>query len=195
MVYSKKIYRFNMGTVRNISYLLYVLLIIVSVPQAAFGTEPLKNMQSSGKKEQIHITSDLLTTLNETGVAEFSGNVRAVQGDTVITSDRLRIYYRDTADKAEKLSGGFGAVEKIVASGQVNIKFEGKQAFSDEAVYYTDTQVLTLSGPNSKVINNDDSISGAQITLYRSDGRIKVESNDEKRVEAIFYHAETIKGD
>lgn len=197
MVYLKKIYCFNIGNIKNISYFIYIhiLLIIVSASQPAFGTEPVKNIQSSEKNEQIHITSDLLTTFNETGVAEFSGNVRAVQGDTVITSERLKIFYKDTADKSENLSGGFGAVEKIVANGQVHIKFEGKQAFSDEAVYFTGSRVLTLSGPNSKVISDDESISGARITLYQSDGRIKVESDDKKRVEAIFYNTQTIKKD
>jgi lipopolysaccharide export system protein LptA len=193
MVYSKKSYCFNIGNIKNILYFLYIVLIAllvitVSDLQPAIGTEPTKDIQILEKNEQIHITSDLLTTHNEEGLAEFSGNVRVVQGDTVITSDRFKIFYQDTADESERLSAGFGAVEKIIASGQVHIKFEGKEAFSDEAVYFTESQTLTLSGSNSTVISGNESISGAKITLYQSDGRIKVESNEKKRVEAIFYN-------
>lgn len=195
MEFLKKIYRFNFSTIVKASCLLYVFLIIIPAPENAIGTEPGKNIPDSGNKGRIHITSDLLTSDSEAGVAEFSGNVRAVQGDTIITSDHLKIFYKDTADKAEKLSAGFGAVEKIVASGKVNIDFGGKQAISDEAVYLTGSQVLTLTGPNSKVISKDESISGARIILFRSDGRIKVESSEQKRVEAVIYNTETLKGD
>ncbi len=47
--------------------------------------------------------------------------------------------------------------------------------------------VLVLSGNNSKVIGENDSISGEKITFYRIDGRIDVESGNNKRVEAVFY--------
>jgi lipopolysaccharide export system protein LptA len=47
--------------------------------------------------------------------------------------------------------------------------------------------VLVLSGNNSKIISENDSISGEKITFYRTDGRINVESGNKKRVEAVFY--------
>lgn len=146
----------------------------------------------NAESKPIHITSDLLTTDNEAGVVEFSGNVRVTQGTTVILSDRLKVYYKKDADSAQKISGGPGAVEKIVATGNVKIDFDDKKAVSNKAEYVTDTQVLVLSGPDSKVTTEKESVSGAKITLYRSDGRIKVEGGEGKRVEAVFYEAEGV---
>ncbi len=145
-------------------------------------------------EKRIRITSDLLTTDDEKGYAEFSGNVRAVQGTTVILSDSLRVYYKESADGGKKLAGSAGAVEKIIASGNVKINFEDKTAVSDKAEYMTETQVVVLSGESTKVTTPDESISGAKITLYRADGRVKVESGEGKRVEAIFYDSGKLDG-
>ena len=133
------------------------------------------NQKRNSDPKPIHITSDLLTTDNEAGFVEFSGNVRATQGTTVILSDHLKVFYKEGADSTQKISGGTGAVERIVARGNVKIDFDDKHAVSDKAEYETDTQILVLSGPNSKVTTEKESISGAKITLYLSDGRIKVE--------------------
>ena len=146
------------------------------------------NQKKNADQKAIHITSDLLTTDNENNFVEFSGNVRATQGTTVIVSDRLKVFYKRDADSAQKIDGGSRAVQKISASGNVKINFDDKQAVSNEAEYITETQILVLSGPDSKVTTaKNESISGAKITLYRSDGQIKVESGKGKRVEAVFY--------
>jgi len=47
-----------------------------------------------------------------------------------------------------------------------------------------------LSGNNSKIVSGNNSISGEKITLYRTTGRINVESSGGKRVEAVFYSGE-----
>ena len=137
--------------------------------------------------EKIKISADNLTVDNESRFAEFSGSVKAQQGDTVILADTLRIFYKSGIDDGGKKSSGEDAIEKIVANGNVKIRFENRVAVSDEAVYITSTQKLTLSGPNTKITSGNDSISGSKITLYRNDGRINIESNEADRVEAIFY--------
>jgi lipopolysaccharide export system protein LptA len=168
------------------SVVAFVLMIgVLCLPNLGKAQDnPLKNQAD---QKTIHIISDLLTTDNETGFVEFSGNVQATQGTTRIVSDRLKVYYKEDADTAQRISGGEGAVEKIVASGNVKINFDDKIAISNEAEYMTETQILVLSGPDSKVTTANESISGATITLYRSDGRIKVEGGKGKRVEAVFY--------
>jgi lipopolysaccharide export system protein LptA len=145
-------------------------------------------------ENKIRIESDMLTTDDEEGFAEFSGNVRAAQGDTTILSDTLRVYYKQGQGGDRNPAGSPGAVEKIVASGNVKINFDDKEAVSDRAEYTTDTQVLILSGENAKVTAPEESVSGAKITLYRADGRVKVESGGGRRVEAIFYDTGQLEG-
>ncbi len=142
------------------------------------------------KNEKIHITADKLISDNEAKYTEFIGNVRAVQGDTVITADKLKIFYKRGMDNKKNPPAGDESIKKIVANGNVQIKFDNRVAVTQQAVYITETRVLVLSGADSKIISGNDSISGEKITLYRTDGRIKVESGKEKRVEAVFYSGE-----
>lgn len=167
---------------------LTVLFLIASI---MFFQTGMTMGQESGQHvpddKKITITSDLLITDNDSGFAEFSGNVRAMQGTTVISSDRLKVFYVDDADSEKKITGGAEAIEKIVAIGNVNINFEDKKALSNEAEYTIATRTLVLSGPDSKVITDNESISGSVITFYRDSGRIKVEGGKNVRVEAIFF--------
>jgi lipopolysaccharide export system protein LptA len=145
------------------------------------------NKKNPGANEAIHITSDRLISDNKAGYAEFIGNVKATQKDTVITSDRLKIFYKKNIANKGPLSVSEESIHKIVAQGNVEIKFDNRLATTQQAVYNTETMVLVLSGSNSKIISGNDSISGEKITFYRTDGRIDVESGDKKRVEAVFY--------
>lgn len=144
-------------------------------------------IKSAGGNGAIHITSDSMVSDNKAGYAEFIGNVKATQDDTVITSDRLNIFFKKNIANKGPLSVSEESIHKIVAKGNVEIKFDNRVATAQEAVYNTETMVLVLSGNNSKIISENDSISGDKITFYRIDGRINVESGNKKRVEAVFY--------
>lgn len=153
----------------------------------AANTSSKPTKKSAGGNGAIHITSDKLIADNKTGYAEFIGNVKATQDDTVITSDQLKIFYKKNMADKGPLSVSEESIHKIVAEGNVEIKFDNRVATAHQAVYNTETMVLVLSGNNSKIISENDSISGEKITFYRTDGRITVEGGNRKRVEAVFY--------
>lgn len=138
-------------------------------------------------KEKIRISANTLISDPEAKYAEFIGNVKVTQGSTVITSDNLRIFYKEKSNDKEKAASGEDMIKKIVARGSVKIKFDNKVAETDEAVYSTEDKVLVLSGEESKVFDGNNSVCGSKITLYRADGRIKVEGSGEKPVEAVLY--------
>jgi lipopolysaccharide export system protein LptA len=126
--------------------------------------------------------------------AEFTGNVKAVQGDFSLTSDVLRIYYTEGSKEGSKPVKK-GSISKIVAKGNVRIKSEDFTAVSDIALYLTGPMVIILKGPNSKVTSGENSIVGSKITYYRTNGRIKIEGTPGKRVEGVFYSKKNEKGD
>ncbi len=165
------------------------LLISCFLMHMAYANDTSRNpkRKSPGENGAIHITSDKLISDNKVGYAEFIGHVKAIQGDTVITSDRLKIFFKKNIANKGPLSVSEESIHKIVAKGNVEIKFDNRVATAQEAVYNTETMVLVLSGNNSKIISENDSISGEKITFYRIDGRINVESGNKKRVEAVFY--------
>ena len=184
----------------NLKYPLFVRWILVLAGTAflagtAIAAGESKTAASGNKKKDdpIQITADQLISNNEQKYAEFIGNVKASQADYVITSDRLRIYYRgqllnlDEKNSGTDSSGEQERLKKIVATGNVKIKTQQFDAVTERAELDTKTMIIVLAGENSKVISGKNSITGSKITLYQRDGRVKVEGSKNKRIKAIFY--------
>ena len=138
--------------------------------------------EEAAPTERIQVRADRLVADQKGQYAEFNGNVRASQGNTVITCDQLRIHYATEGTESGE------PIEKIVAEGNVTIEFDDKVAQADQAVYTTRDRVLVLSGETARVTSGKDAISGAKIVVDRVSERIRVESGD-KPVEAVFYPA------
>jgi len=145
---------------------------------------------NKASSEKIHITADRMVVDNIARTAEFSGRVRAVQGTFVITSQSLKMYYRTADDAGGVVSENSDSIERIVADGKVKILMDDKVATTTSAEYRTDTQVLVLLGTGSKITSAKNSITGSKITFYRTDERVIVEGQENKRVEAEFYPQE-----
>lgn len=138
-------------------------------------------------KEPIRITADSLTADTANRTAEFSGHVEAVQGATVIRSDRLIIRYRAGRAAEGSSAAPEGAIERIEAIGSVVIEMGNRVARSQRAVYEADDGTLVLTGPDTNVREGGNTIQGSRITLYRAEDRIKVEGEGQRRVEAVFF--------
>ena len=156
---------------------------------AAFAVDSSKTETSDTKSENIPIviTAEQLDSDNKAKFAEFIGNVKAVQADFVITSDKLRIYYKGELLNSEKEQNDEEMLKKIVATGNVNITSEQFIAKAEKLEYDTASMTVVLIGDNSTVINGKNSITGSKIILYQKDGRIKVLGGKNKRIKAEFF--------
>ncbi len=128
---------------------------------AAFAADKPEAERSDEKPDNtpIIITAEQLESDNKAKFAEFIGNVKATQADFVITSDKLRIYYRGELLNTEKKGNDEEVLKKIVATGNVKITTD----------QYT------------------NSIIGSKIILYQKDGRVQVLGSKEKRIKAEFF--------
>jgi len=175
---------------RNYLYLFFICMVTLSLSSNIAGAEiNTENSSAKGADNKIHITSDRLESHSESKYAEFIGNVIATQGETIIMTDSLKIYYAGNLEKDDNkdASEDNGAIKKIEATGNVQITFDNRVAVAEQAVYDADNGVLILSGQNTKIVSGKNTISGSQITLYREDGRIRVESDESNRVEGIIF--------
>lgn len=172
------------------------ILIIVIMMATWIITTPLEAQEGPlssplNSQEKIQITSDTLEANNKERSFLFKGQVKVVQGETVIDSDELFIRYRPNEDTPQSQTPtGNNKIERIEARGNVVILFDGRTAKSDKAVYLGDEEILQLIGDNSTVIDGPNKITGSKITLYRTEDRIKVESspdNPKQRVTAIIF--------
>jgi len=152
------------------------------VPAAGSAENPLPD-----KEQELVITADRLDADVNENYSEFSGNVKAVQGDTVITADRIRIYFKSSRNSSGQLGVGEDAVEKITARGHVKINTGEMTALTSEASYISASRLIVLSGPGSTVKSGKNSITGSSITLDRASGRITVENSAENQVRALFF--------
>ena len=152
------------------------------------GQSETKAAAKQTQDEPIQITADQLISDNKEQWAEFIGNVKAVQADWVITSDKLRIYYAGgLLNSEEKSNTAEQSLKKIVATGNVKIISEQYSADAEMAEYDTQSMTIILSGEDAKLFSGKNSITGSKIILYQKEGRIKVEGSKNKRIKAVFY--------
>lgn len=138
---------------------------------------------------QIQITSEKLIADYTENSAEFIDHVKAIQRDTIITSDRMKVFFKKGAAKSAD-EPAQDAFVKIVLTGNVDIKFDNGVAQAQEAVYIAEKKRLVLSGPNTKIVRDKNTITGEKITITIENGRIQVvqvEAGQGDRVEAIIY--------
>lgn len=165
-----------------------ILFIAVSIPNWNVSAFDKGNENSS-----IQIKSDNLVAYNEASYAEFTGNVSAVQGTTLITSDKLKIYYSKASENKGQKDTSEESIKKVVASGNVVIRSENRTAYTSMAEYTPASKVVVLSGSGSKVTSGNNYVSGEKITFYVNEDRVIVERSKEKQVEAVFYSGELEK--
>ncbi len=163
-----------------------VMELLVGLILLVVSTGTVGAAEEAAPSERIQVRADRLVADQGAQYAEFSGNVQATQGKTVITCDQLRIHY--VANPAEGSEDESDPIDKIVAEGNVTIRFDDKVAQAGTAVYTTQDRVLVLSGETARVTSGKDTISGSKIVVDRVSERIRVESGD-KPVEAVFYPA------
>lgn len=169
------------------------LLFVWGAEQPSLSDEiPLYQINKE-QEDKIRITAQSLVTDNDARYAEFVGDVIATQGTSVITSDRLKIYYRGSDDEsAGDDSDSQGMIEKIVAEGNVFIRSESKVGQSERAEYLKDGGLLILSGKNSKVTSGNNSVMGSKITINRLTDKMVVEQDSNQRVEAVLYSEDKV---
>jgi lipopolysaccharide transport protein LptA len=139
----------------------------------------------NNRDHQTYIWADRLLIDNDTHSAEYAGNVRATRGDRITTAERLKIFYSVDKKKNQGVTGE-EAVQKIIATGAVTIRFGDVVAKTQRAVYTRANQTIVLSGANSWIGDGKNSVAGTTITLYMEDNRIRVSRGDNQRVKAVF---------
>jgi lipopolysaccharide export system protein LptA len=178
-------------------YLFVVLFVALLVPASLYAQDNNAVTEEIVKKnEAIEIVSDRMEAFNEKKLIMFSGNAVAKQGDRVLKSDQLLLYYKKDPAKKDQIGTmeiqGTGELEKIEAKGNVSVTQGERLATGDEAVYYHDTGQIILTG-NALLREGKNSIKGCRVIVYVNEKRGRAEICDQEkqeRVKAIIYPSE-----
>jgi len=140
-------------------------------------------------REPIHIEADRMESDQKSETVLFNGNVEARQGELLIRADSMTVYYLKNGSGAETDKAAVKTIDKLTASGNVEIVREGWIAKGDQVDFNARSQEVVLTG-NTKVWQGNNMVSGDRIVLYLNEGKSVVEKQgqgEEGRVKAFFY--------
>jgi len=160
-----------------------------------FCAENRKGDSLVDQNQPIQIVSDRLDAYSEKKLVVFSGNAVATQGNRVIKSDNLFLYYRNRPQdkgvaEATARVGKTGDLDRVEAKGHVTITEGNRIVTGSDAVYYQDTQKIVMTG-NAAMREGENIIRGDKIVVLLKENRGIVESEENKRVTATIYPKES----
>ncbi|OGR00579.1 MAG: lipopolysaccharide transport periplasmic protein LptA [Deltaproteobacteria bacterium RIFOXYD12_FULL_55_16] len=139
-------------------------------------------------KAPIHVEADRMVSLKNANAVLFTGNVNAKQGQMVIRSAEMTIYYLSSEEKARLPQNEERSLKKLFASGNVEIQNDGMTGTGDKMEYYEAERKVILLG-NSKVWQDNNLVTGHTVIVFLDQGKSIVERGEKKgeRVKAFFY--------
>ena len=117
---------------------------LLAIGPAAQAQQAAQPSASGAGDPPIEITADRLVLEQNQQMATFSGNVDAVQGETRLRTDLLRVFY--TSSEERQASGDQQSVRRLEAEGQVVITKPGEVATGNSGVYDLSTRKMMLLG-------------------------------------------------
>ena len=152
---------------QNILKPLNIFLVLVAVLFAANAGAAVGD--SSGP---IHIEADRMVSQEQKNSVVFIGNVEARQGDLVIRTDEMTVFYEQKDDDGSKKSAG--QVKKLICKGNVEISQGDWLGTGKRMDYYALDRKVILSG-EAKGWQGQNMVAGKTITYYLDEGRSIVE--------------------
>jgi lipopolysaccharide export system protein LptA len=129
------------------------------------------SLMSGSDKEPTVITSEALTTDNNTKTALFKGSVVAKKGDKIMYADSMLVYYTESSD------GESSNIDRIEATGKVKLVRGDRVITADKAVYYAGADERAVFTGSPRAIENKNMVTGTTMTYYMKDDRSVVENS------------------
>lgn len=123
--------------------------------------------------EPIDITGD--TAEFQDNLAIWTGNVRVVQGESILTSERLEAVLLD--------DGGF---ETITATGSVRYS-NGKEAITGEHAVFDDVARTITMTEDVIVTQGKQVLSAGKVTYWLDTGKVLFAPEPGKRIRGLFF--------
>ncbi len=168
-------------------------LALLAVPAAATAqTTGVPNALqgfSQNKNEPVHIEAASLEVRDKDKVATFSGNVVVTQGDTVLRSKTLVVFYDQEDAKggmkaAQPGPGGKQSIRRLEARGGVVVTQKDQTATGANGIFDMKSNTITLNG-GVVVTQGQNILRGDSLVVDVATGHAKVEAG-KGRVSGMF---------
>jgi len=178
---------------RFIPILVLAAMVLLAAQGPLWGQDKRSKLMKGGENKPIEIVSDRLDAYREKDLIQFSGNVVATQGDRVIKSDALELYFKKKAEGSGAAAGDAakaGDIDRIVAKGNVRITEKERIVTGEQAVFLSDEQRIVVTG-NPVMREGNNVIAGDRVVVHLNENRGVVEGTTGKRVTATIYPDES----
>ena len=128
---------------------------------------------AADSNEPVDITGD--TAEFQDDIAIWTGNVRVIQAEAILTADRLRAVINEDGD-----------VESITATGSVRYS-NGKEAITGEKAVFNETRRTITISENVIVTQGRQVMSAGRVVYWIDTGKVKFAPEDGRRIRGIFY--------
>ncbi len=157
--------------------------------------------------QPIEITADALDVDQTGNTAIFQGNVNAVQGDVVMRSDNLTVYYANDEAKTPAASEaspssvvpttkaasdplastGQGKIRRMEVTGGVHVSSPSETASGDRGVYDVEADKITLTG-NVILTRGENVLRGSKMLIDVASGKSVIQGGggNTGRVKGVF---------
>lgn len=120
-------------------------------------------------KQPIDITADSLEVLQDKQVAIFTGNVLAVQGKMRLSSNVMKVHYKN----GDESKSGEQGISKIEVEGKVFLSTPEETARGKKGVYDVDKERLTLT-EDVVLTRGENIVKGAALEYDLASGRSRI---------------------
>jgi len=140
-------------------------------------TMTLVQNDKAGKSTPVRLSGMTLTYTDSDRTAIYEAGVTATGQDFSAGARTMKlVLVPEIQVKENKAVAGSNRVERMVASGAVNIEQAGRKATGEQLVYTpTDEKFVLTGGPPSIFDAERGKITGDSLTFYRHDARVLVE--------------------
>ncbi|MCY6382781.1 LptA/OstA family protein [Hoeflea prorocentri] len=132
----------------------------------------LEGLALSGD-QPIQIESDELKVQDEKGTATFTGNVKVVQGKTMMQAGKMTVHY---AKDGGSPTTGTSSIDRIDVGGKVYIRSENQEATADSGTFNMKTEIVELTGERVVLSEGDNVFIGCKLVVFMKSGEAKLES-------------------
>ncbi|MGF0537571.1 LptA/OstA family protein [Agrobacterium sp. ES01] len=123
--------------------------------------------------QPIQIESDELQFREQDKQAIFTGNVKVVQGSTMLRAGRMIVHYKG---EGASVTAGNADIEKIDVSDTVFLSSGAQQATAETGNFNLESQVFVLQGDRVVLSEGQNVFVGCKLTVKMTNGEAKLES-------------------
>ena len=132
---------------------------------------PVGVAQLSSEGGPIRVNADNSSVYERERRVLVVGNVYIIQGDARLRADKVTLNYASREGSASGgVGGGFGDIEKMIASGNVYYVTPELKATGDLGTYEADTETITLTG-DVVLVRGEDVARGERLVIDVVEGR------------------------